>query len=72
MTATRDVTIWCDGVEDGYSCGNWYTEHDAKRARAHLGAPGPARWLVGLPGGRDLCPAHHDQREATTGFEHPR
>lgn len=70
MTATRDVTIWCDGIENGHSCDNWHSGDTAKDVRAELGRPGSGRWLVGLPGGRDLCPEHHDQRNLTTGFGH--
>lgn len=72
MTASTDVTIWCDGKEldeDGqrhWDCGQWEPGDTASDVRSRLGAPGPGRWLVGLPGGRDLCPEHHDQRNDTT------
>lgn len=69
MTATRDVTIWCDGVDGRYPCVCWDMGDDAKSVRATLRREG---WLVGLPGGRDLCPDHVHQRYATTGFGRPR
>lgn len=62
MSARKDVTIWCDGYDDGTSCGAWYSGDTAALARSELGNPGGGKWLVGLPGGRDLCPEHVTQK----------
>lgn len=51
MTASRLWTIFCD------VCGHWSNagvEHTAAKARAGLRKNG---WRLGLPGGRDICPA---------------
>lgn len=56
MSATREVTIWCDGVlPDGTRCPSWSygTEHPrstAKQARASIRKLGWRR-----VGSRDLC-----------------
>ena len=64
MTARRYATIWCDGVADGgFDCGDQVFGDNATRARHEARAGG---WLVGLPGGRDLCPEHVGQRDETT------
>ena len=64
MTAVRYVTVWCDGVQPGgHDCGDEASGHSAKDARENAKASG---WLVSLPGGRDLCPDHRDQRDETT------
>lgn len=71
MTATRMVTIWCDGKVPpaGMDCGRHHIgDGTAAEARRELAEPGPGQWLVGLPGGRDLCPLHHDQRDAGTAW----
>jgi hypothetical protein len=64
MTATGLVTIWCDGKRpDGTDCG-WHVVGDsAAEIRRDMRGGG---WLVGLPGGRDLCPEHVDQRKTET------
>jgi hypothetical protein len=67
VTAARYVTIWCDGKvrRPGMptrDCGN-YAEGDTAAAIRSEPMKG---WLMGLPGGRDLCPEHVDQRDQTT------
>ena len=64
MTTVRYVTVWCDGVQaGGHDCGDEAMGHSAKDARENAKAGG---WLVGLSGGRDLCPDHLDQRDDST------
>ena len=69
VPAARYVTIWCDGKERGidgqmHDCnteGVFGDRADFAREEAQQ-----AGWLVSLPGARDLCPRHKDQRDATT------
>lgn len=63
MTAARYVTIWCDGkTADGHDCGSYIEGDSAADARS-----GDRKgWLHALPGGRDLCPQHVDQRYEKT------
>lgn len=49
MSASQMVTITCDSCEAVADCAEWtakVTRHFAREAG----------WLVGLPGGRDICP----------------
>ena len=57
MTATREVTIWCDVGPDeaSMSCGEFVTGDTAARARRGAKVRG---WKVAAPGGRDYCPEH--------------
>lgn len=53
MTASRYVTVWCDGPDCVQWCtatGSQHTAVDARKAAAAVG------WSVQRPGGRDLCP----------------
>ena len=56
MTATREVTIWCDGApgEDRMSCGAWETGERAAEIRAMVKRAG---WTT-EPGGVDRCSLH--------------
>lgn len=70
MTATTDVTIWCDGMKPGVGselipCGKWHTGHTADSVRISLRMN--LGWITGLKDGRDLCSEHKDQRNETTG-----
>lgn len=56
MSATREVTIWCDGGVDGSTCGVWYqaggeTARSVRETRAEAKRSG---WRYGR--GKDLCP----------------
>ena len=73
MTASRLVTIFCDGLLDRLmgdgthaQCGEWDEAGvgaNAAEARRNLKGRG---WLLGLPDGRDLCPEHRDQYDPDT------
>lgn len=50
MTATKDVTLWCDGED----CFDWVTTGDSQIPRTRQKArEGKQRW--GFRAGRDLC-----------------
>lgn len=61
MTATRDVTIWCDHGGP-MKCGAWITGDTAASARREGRTAG---WRYesghGLP--RDLCPKHAETEQ---------
>jgi hypothetical protein len=60
------VTLWCDGKTAEGDCGEYLEGNSAAEVRRMAREPGVGRWLVGLPGGRDLCPEHANQREDAT------
>lgn len=65
MTATRYVTIWCDG--DG--CGDWIGQHEhtAVAARVYARNHGWGRKV-----GNDLCPACLSSTALSRDFDEPK
>lgn len=58
MSTTKQITLWCDGTDNGHSCGAWIqTEGLEPATRAAIRARGKrGGWSTNGP--LDYCPRH--------------